>query len=496
MGKGTGNGLDHSFRADVDESFPADKCLLALGDGVPPSAPTAATRFEANHRQTTQAPGAPESVPQWTWLQRLGFRVLFTVGGGMVVVTGGVTLLVTVYASVVHAGVGGYPFEPAIWLLAQIGSYLTRGRGVEITKSAGSDMLWTWCFCLGWIVVALVVTAVWTVLDSRRPNYRSLAASLLVFARFGLALVMIFYGAGKVIPVQMGYMALPHHQLQLVGDTSLFMTLWDFVGASEPYSVAIGSIEFISGVLLLWNRASLLGALGAVIGTAQVFLLNMTYDVSVKLASGLLFVVAIGITSPYWSNLARVVFNRGETRPVEMWLPLGAGRRWLRRSAVVAKFSIVGMLLAITGPGGVMAFVAYHTPSSTLDGVWRATSFTIDGRESTLDEASPQPWANVAITDRESVPGLGVVMFVSQVPSGYTTRWELKIDGDRLELRKRQSESAQIVLRAIQPDPNRLVLTGELDGRQVKGTFDRRVMERGTSGFRLISPPIPLESVR
>lgn len=394
-----------------------------------------------------------------------------------------------------NANAGRYPLEPQIWPLAQIGSYLTRGRGVEITKSGGSDMLWFWCFHLGWIAVALPITAVWTLLDRRRPNYRRLAASMIVFSRFGLALVMIYYGMGKVIPVQMGFMALPDHQLQLMGDTRLFQTLWSFVAASEPYSIVTGLIEVTSGVLQLWNRTWLLGALGSVIATAQIFLLNMSYDVPVKLVAGELFVAAVGITAPYWPNLAHVVFNRGETRPVEHWRPLGADRRWLRRTGVAVKFGAAATLLAVTAVGGAMLYTTYHTPTSTLDGVWRAISFTVDRRQATLNQTNPQPWTNVAITGRNKAP-LAVVRFTSQVPAGYTTTWLLKVDGNRLELRKPESDSAQLVLRATQPDTNHLVLTGELDGKQIQGTFERRFMERSTSGFRLVSPPVPLDSVR
>lgn len=446
--------------------------------------------------RVTETPDPAQAVPEWTSLQKLGFRMLLTIGGGMLLITGAVILVATVYAIVGSANVGSYPLEPVIWLLAQIGSYLTRGRGVEIAVSAGSDMLWTWCFHLGWIVVALLITALWTGMDRRRRNYRSLAASLIVFARFGLALAMILYGVCKVIPVQMGYMALPDHQLQLVGDTSLFHTLWGFMGASEPYSVVTGLVEAVSGVLLLWNRTWLLGALGSVIAMAQVFLLNMSYDVPVKLVSGELLFVAIGITSPYWSNMARVVLNRGETRPIVLWSPLGASRPWLRRTGVVAKFGVAAMVLAFAVVQGAMGYTVYHTPTSTLDGVWRATSFTVDGREVMLNGRSPRPWTNVAITDRNKVPEAGVVRFVGQTPEGYTTRWLLKIDGDRLELRKRESDSAQVVLRAHQPDKDRLVLAGELDGRQIEGTFERRFMERSRAGFRLISPPMPVDSLR
>ncbi|WP_197696081.1 hypothetical protein, partial [Mycobacterium sp. E1715] len=399
--------------------------------------------------------------------------------------------------SVVKDSVGRHPLEPIIWLLAQIGSYLTRGRGIEIAKSAGSDVLWFWCSHLGGMVLALLITTVWTIMDRGRSDYRRLAASLIVFARFGLALVMISYGLAKVIPVQMGFMTLPHHQLQLTGDTSLFDTLWGFMGASPAYSVAAGLIELVSGLLLLWNRTQLLGALGSAMALAQVLLLNMTYDVPVKLAVGELLLIAIGIASPYWPNLARVVFNRGETRPVVPSVPLGADKGWLRRTGVVAKFGIAGSLLVFSAMWDAKLFTAYNTPTSTLDGVWRATSFTIDGREAALNQTNPQPWTNVAIADRTKVPQFGVVVkFVSQVPGGYTTTWHLEIDRDRLKLRKPESDSAEVVLRATQPDKDHLVLAGQLDGRQIEGTFERRFMERGKFVFRLVSPVIPVGSLQ
>lgn len=433
-------------------------------------------------------PDPAEVVADWTSLQKVGFRLLFTVGGGLLFVA-------VIGGTVVKDYVGRHPLEPIIWLLAQIGSYPTQVRGVEIAKSAGSDTLWFWCLHLGWVVVALLITAVWTVMDRRRPNYRRLAASLMVFARFGLAVVMIVYGLGKVIPVQMGFMAWPDHQLQLVGDTTLFETLWGFMGASEPYSVAAGMVELVSGLLLLWNRTQLLGALGSAMAMAQVLILNMTYDVPVKLAVGELFLVAVGLTSPYWSNLMRVVLNRGEARPVERWLPVGAGEPWLRRTGVGAKFGIAGSLLAVTAMQNTMVYTAMHTPTSTLDGIWRATSFTVDKREAMLTQTNPQPWANVAIVDRNKVPQLRVVKLVSQVPAGYTTIWLLKVKGNRLELRKHEWDSAGVVLRATQPDNDHLVLTGELDGRQIKGSFERRFMQRSKSKFRLVSPSIPLNSI-
>ncbi|SHV75291.1 Uncharacterised protein [Mycobacteroides abscessus subsp. abscessus] len=82
-----------------------------------------------------------------------------------------------------------------LWLSAQIGSFLIRRHGIELTVSSGGDLLWLWCYHLGWIVIALAIVAIWTLSDRHRANYRRLSASLWVFARFGLALSMIIYSS-------------------------------------------------------------------------------------------------------------------------------------------------------------------------------------------------------------------------------------------------------------------------------------------------------------
>ncbi|MGH3726123.1 MAG: hypothetical protein ACRDUS_18595 [Mycobacterium sp.] len=424
----------------------------------------------------------PELTARWTQWQKLGFRLLFTIGGGILVLS-------------VYDNLGLFDlFEPVLWLTAQIGSFLIQGRGIELSTSAGGDLMWMWCYHLGWIVMALVISALWTTLDRHRPNYRRLAASLWVFARFGLAMSMITYGMAKAIPTQMGFMALPDRQLQLVGDTSLFNTLWGFMGASDPYSIATGLVELVSGVLLLWNRTWVLGALGSVFAMGQVFLLNMTYDVPVKQVSGELFVIAVAVTAPLWPNLVRVVFNR-ETRPMQLWPALGADRRWLSKTGIVLKFGVASVMTVLIAYQSAVVYWTYRTPTSSLDGIWRATTFTIDGREATVNQGDPSPWPNVAISHRDKVAEFSVVTFVSQTPDGRTSEWMLEVTGDRLELRKRESDPPQQILHAHQPDLDHLILTGEVDGKRIEGAYERRVMERGKSGFRWVQPETDPQSV-
>lgn len=414
-------------------------------------------------------PDKPAAV--WSPAQKLAFRLLFTIGGGIIVLS--------VYGNLGLAVV----MWPLLQALAQLGSYVARGEGVHLALSTSGDSLATWCFHLGWLLVAVVITALWTVLDGRRPNYRGLAALLLVVARLALALSMLLYGLAKLIPSQMGYMALPSYQIQLVGNVSLMNTLWGFMGASAPYSIAAGMVEFVAGALLLWRRTWLLGALIAIVAMGQVFLLNLCYDVPVKQVSGQLLLIAVAITAPYWRPLARVVLQRGATEPVTLWPVPGADTRWLRRTGSGVKWSLAVACVVFTVVLSAVSLHLMHNRLSAIDGVWRATSFTIDGREATLQQTGPEPWVNVAITHRPS----DYMSAVTQNPAGYITAYELDVEDGRLEL-SRPDRSQPIVLSYRQDDPDRLVLTGTVDGKQIEGHFERRFLQRANSHFRLVQP--------
>jgi hypothetical protein len=416
---------------------------------------------------------APGPGPAWTSRQKLAFRLSFTIGGGI--------LFISVYGNV---GLS-FVLYPLLQALADLGSFVTRGEAVHLDVNGSADSMAEWCYHLGWILVALAITAVWTALDRHRPNYRGLAALLLVFARFGLAISMLIYGLGKLIPVQMAYMMLPGYQIQMVGDVSLMNTLWGFMGASDPYSVAAGLVEFIAGVLLLWRRTWLLGALIAIVAMGQVFLLNLFYDVPVKLVSGQLLLTAVAITSPYWRSLAQMVFQRGTPEPVALWPALGSGTLWLRRTGTMAKFVIAGAFVVLMGTSSLFTLYEIRHRESDIDGVWRATSFTVDGQEATLQQTSPAPWTNVAIADRVG----DYTSFVTQVPAGYVTVYMFEIHDDRLEIRKDESDPP-IVLHFRQDGPDRLTLAGTVDGKHIEGIYERRHLQRSDSHFRLIQPDL------
>ncbi|MET9490641.1 hypothetical protein [Nocardia sp. NPDC006630] len=407
----------------------------------------------------------------WTPLSRIGFRLLFTIGGSV--------LVVFVYGNFVALNGLLQPFRAA---LAQVGSVLMRGRGVAMDTTNSGDTPGDWCALVGCLIFGIVAAALWSVFDRRNTDYRSSGRALFEFARIGLVVELLAYGLAKAIPIQMGYMTQPAHQLPLVGDLGLKDTLWTFMGASDVYSIATGLAEITAGILLLWRRTWLAGGLLAIVAMAQVFLLNLCYDVPVKLLSGVLLATAIALTTPCWPNVLRVLTNSTPLPPKHLW-PAPGTRRFrlgafsLGLVAVVAHSALMATL-------AVIAVIDIHSPRSPLDGEWQAMSFTIDGTPAAMTAQDPNPWANVAITDRPDSQS-----FITQTPSGATTTWALELKDHTLLIRRHLSDSPTTLRYHWNPD-NSLVLSGTIANHQIEGHYQRRPMERENSPFRLVQPAI------
>src|SRR5208282_4219864 len=119
-------------------------------------------------------------------------------------------------------------------------------------------------------------------LDRRRENYFSLYKWFRLFIRFSLASQMLSYGWAKAIPLQMPFPSLVK-LLEPYGNFSPMGVLWSSVGSSQAYEIFAGCAEMLGGILLLVPRTTMLGALVCLAATTQVFMLNMAYDVPVKL---------------------------------------------------------------------------------------------------------------------------------------------------------------------------------------------------------------------
>jgi uncharacterized membrane protein YphA (DoxX/SURF4 family) len=284
------------------------------------------------------------------------------------------------------------PFRDLVFWLS---AHLFQMKTPLVFQGSGSGdkhFDWVVVFCI--LVVSILGTLLWTAFDRKRGAYSTLQRWFLLFLRLCLGGQMIAYGLTKAVPLQMGF---PHlaRLVEQYGNFSPMGVLWSAVGASQPYEILAGCAELAGGLLLMFPRTVTLGALVCLADMMQVFVLNMTYDVPVKLLSFHLILIALLVLGPDLRRLWDFLVLNPATVPAKRE-PLFAGMRARRIAAGVVAFLWIWML----GNNAYGAWQGWHeygpgAPKSPLYGIWNIQDYSLDGK--------PQP---LLITDAEAWRGI------------------------------------------------------------------------------------------
>ncbi|MGB7135963.1 MAG: hypothetical protein WBD46_11785, partial [Acidobacteriaceae bacterium] len=225
------------------------------------------------------------------------------------------------------------------------------------------------------LVVSIAATALWSLLDRRRTSYPTLHRWFLLFLRFALAGQMLTYGFAKTVPLQMSFPSL-FTLVKPYGDFSPMGVLWSSVGASQHYEIAAGCLELIGGLLLFVPRTVTLGALISLADMSYVFLLNMTYDVPVKLLSFHLILIALLLLAPQFRRLVNFFLLNRTASPAPQ-APLFRSPRANRIASVLLTLFAL-WLIAVNAWGTRQEWKLYGPGKAkpALYGIWNVDQFT------------------------------------------------------------------------------------------------------------------------
>jgi len=261
--------------------------------------------------------------------------------------------------------------QPVIWAVEALAALL--GIPTPSHEFTGSgDTMFEHLRVLLFALIATGGALIWSLLDRRAVPYPRLWAMLRVLLRYWVGSMMLIYGAAKLI----GQFPTPSPFAldARVGDRSPMGLLWTFMGHSQPYVIATGVVEIAAGALLIARRTATLGALLAIGAMTNVVLLNLCYDVPVKLFSLQLLVAALAVAAPDARRLIAAALGHAtaEVPPRPRTSPIVERLRSLTRALVV-----IGVLAGIAREASVV-----RTPSpSPLDGAWDVERFVQDGVE-------------------------------------------------------------------------------------------------------------------
>jgi hypothetical protein len=199
-------------------------------------------------------------------------------------------------------------------------------------------------------LLALLGTIVWSALDWKRRDYEKLLFWLTVYIRYVLAFTMMGYGFAKVIKTQFPSPFLGM-LLQPVGELSPMRLLWTFMGYSTAYTVFAGMGEVLGGLFLFFRRTTLLGALILSIVLINVVIINLSYDVPVKLYSIHLLSMSLFLLAPHASRLWKLlVLNMAvDAAPCE---PVFRDRK-KRIGLLLVKIVLIGFIVVMDVTNGL-----------------------------------------------------------------------------------------------------------------------------------------------
>ena len=244
------------------------------------------------------------------------------------------------------------------------------------------------------VIIAVIVAIVWTTADRTRPRAPWVEGALRVLLRYSIALGLVSYAVAKILPQQFPPLG-PFNYETRVGELTPMRLLWTFMEYSRPYSFFGGLMESAAIVLLCFRRTATLGALVTMVVMTNVALMNIAYDVQVKLYA-LMIVASAGVLVLYDAPrlLAALVRNQGVRPASQPTLFEGRMPSWLR-------WAIKLLLLGSVTVSSVAAFQSSSPPRvapvAGIAGAWGVTSFTRDA--DATDATAGPPWRRLVVDD-------------------------------------------------------------------------------------------------
>ncbi len=221
-------------------------------------------------------------------------------------------------------------------------------------------------------------------------NARQIGWMLHWVVRMAAFALLMPYALAKLGLMQMGRPDFPELLITL-GEKSPMGLLWTFMGFSPVVQFLAGLAEFIAAVLVLWRRTAWLGGLIGFIDLAVVWLLNMTFDVPVKIPSAFQALLYLLVLAPWLPRLFRFIAGRA-TEAVQP--PRAITNEKIHR--VTRFFPALATVVALGAGGFAMATGiprALDRDGTELSGVYSVAGGNIEPAE---DLAADNRWESVA----------------------------------------------------------------------------------------------------
>jgi hypothetical protein len=221
------------------------------------------------------------------------------------------------------------------WAVNTANAKLFHVKKVLVPLNGSGDTSYGWAQLWLFLSVALAGSIIWRVADRKRPNYHELNYWLCLFVRYYVALIAFVYGIEKIFALQMYFPNMSQLATPL-GDLLPMRFSWLFIGYSTPYQVFSGIMETTAGLLLLYRRTATFGILMATAVFINVMMLNLCYDIPVKIFSmQIVFMCLFLVANEFDRIICFFILNKpaASSGTYDRRFP----KRWMRITRIVLK---------------------------------------------------------------------------------------------------------------------------------------------------------------
>jgi hypothetical protein len=280
---------------------------------------------------TLRQPNSP-----WTFTQKILFRfffiyfILYTSPWESLHIIPGISYMIDLSDQAIE------------WMVIKSNAHFFQVFGIkevhQVSNGSG-DTSFAWATNYFLLAVGAIGAVTWSVMDRKRKSYRQLNYLLCLFTRYSLALIAFGYGISKVLALQMPFPMLSQLATPL-GDLLPMRLSWLFIGYSTPYEAFSGVMEVLVALLLLYRRTATLGVMIATAVFTNVMMLNLCYDIPVKLYSMNLVLLCLYLLANEYRRMACFfVLNKPAAGCSVYDQPLT--KKWMRVSRIVIKLAVV-----------------------------------------------------------------------------------------------------------------------------------------------------------
>lgn len=308
----------------------------------------------------------------------------------------------------------------------------------ELVPTRGSgDTSMGWATLYAQLFLSLAGGIVWSVVDRKRPHYYWSHLVLRNVVRYYIILFAIIYGAIKVYGLQMPSPSNSYYATDLGHFTGMRFS-WNFIGYSKGYEFFSGLMEILVGVFLLYRRTIVLGALLGIAVFANVFLLNISYDIPVKIFSFQLLFACAFICLNNLNRISLFFLQNKPVAPDNSW-DIPYFKSWMKPVRIVLKgvFMLVFVLYPFYNYYSIYSSVnSRETIPPFQSGFYEVQHFILNGDTIPSARDSKWHWQEVAI-DQSGRGSIGLIDSTLRVRYGRSYfNYELDSVGTTLTIKR------------------------------------------------------------